>query len=287
MPDAVEWRNTNSDDVQVIVETSRQLVSDIDAILPPVAVLEECRKLAASSSTLQRREIGKTEVGRPIEAYAFGGGDNSALLYGFPDPGEAVGGTLILALLHGLISGDAYLTALDITWHFIPCLNFDDQPRSGRVLEEVFRDPQKREVDWCLDNPRAETTALLEYAKLVRPIFTFPLHDEYHSGESIPAYIGLSEALCPNTCNYLREAIRAFGLSVQAKDPHPEMGQGFLDMSIFGDEYYNSTFSVLAQCGLVFICEISQENVKASNLVGAQLAAGLIAVKQILNARKA
>jgi len=286
MPDAVECRNINSDDVRVTVETSRQLVAHVDVILPPVAVPEECRRLGASSS-LRRREIGKTEAGRPIEAYAFGGGDNNALFYGFPDPGEAVGGTVILALLHGLMGGDAYLTALDITWHFIPCLNFDDQPRNGRVLQEVFRDPQKREVDWCLSNPRSETTALLAYAKSVRPIFTSPLHDEYHSGESIPAYFGVSEVLSLNTCDYLRETLRGFGLSVQAADPHSEMGQGFAAMSRFGDEYYNSTFSVLAQYGLVLICEVSQEDVEVSNLVGAQLAAGLIALNLVLATKKA
>ena len=35
MPDVVQRRNINSNEVQVIVATSRQLVSDIDAILSP------------------------------------------------------------------------------------------------------------------------------------------------------------------------------------------------------------------------------------------------------------
>lgn len=205
---------------------------------------------------------------------------------GSQNPGEAVGGTLILALLRGLIGKDAYLTALDITWNFIPCLNFDDQPGTGLVLEEVFRDPQKREVDWCLNNPRSETTALVEYAKVVQPVFTFPLHDEFHSGESIPVYIGVSEILSLNTCDSLRDTIRAFGLSVQAEDPHPEMGQGFFKMGAIGEEYFNSTFSVLAKYGLVLICEVSQEDVKVSNLVGAQLATGLIALNLILGAKE-
>ncbi len=190
-------------------------------------------------------------------------------------------------MLNGLVAGDACLTALDITWHFIPCLNLDDQPHGGRTLAEVSRDPEKREIDWCVSDPRPETAALLDYAESVRPVFSFPLHDEYHSRESIPAYFPVSELMPLQTCDELRGALRVFGLSVAAADPHPAMGNGFFEMSAMGDEYSNSTFSVLAQYGLVFVCEVSQqEDVTAPDLVGAQMAAGLIAMDSILAAKK-
>jgi len=260
------------------------LSSQVEAILPPLQVLRECRSLAKAHENVREVEIGHTESGRPLRAYEFGQGQDHVLLYGFPDPGEAVGGTTILSLLHGLVNGNKHLLSLDFTWHLIPCLNLDDQPDGGRTLSAVFRDPSIREVDWCVSNPRSETKALLDYAGSISPAFTFPLHDEYHSGESIPLYVIVSECLDSAISERVRTCVKSFGLLLEEKNPHKVMGSAFSVASeLVGAEYSNSTFSIMENYGLVALCEVSQqEGISASALVATQISLGLIMIDAVL-----
>ena len=261
------------------MEGAKNLSAWVDSILPPLQVLSECKALAETDGNVREVDIGHTESGHPLKAYEFGQGQSHVLLYGFPDPGEAVGGgTTILSLLRGLVEGNAFLQSLDVTWHFIPCLNLDDQPDGGKTLTKVFRDPNIREVDWCVSNPRAETRALLEYVDSVSPVFSFPLHDEYHSGESIPVYSIVSESLAPALCENIRTCLNSFGFQLNEENPHETMGTAFeLAPDLVGEEYINSTFSLMAQHGFVAVCEISQqEGVAPSTLVAAQIAVGII-----------
>ncbi len=62
MSDATGRRDISSDGIQGIVEASRRLASGVDAILPPVTVLERCSELAASNNRLRRRVIVRTEA---------------------------------------------------------------------------------------------------------------------------------------------------------------------------------------------------------------------------------
>ena len=265
------------DTSETIVNVAKSLSSRAGTILPPLEVLRECKALARANESVRELEIGKTESGQCLNAYEFGHGQAHALFYGFPDPGEALGGTSILSLLRGLTEGDDFLTSLDVTWHFIPCLNLDDQPDGGRTLCNVFRDPDTREVDWCVANPRSETIALLDYARSTSPVFTFPLHDEYHSGVSIPVYVIVSECLAPAESERVRACLQSFGLRLRTKDPHNVMGTAFEVATDLGEEYFNSTFSRMANYGLVAVCEISQqEGIPSSALVAAQIAVGLI-----------
>ncbi|HIJ72594.1 MAG TPA: hypothetical protein HPP83_00700 [Candidatus Hydrogenedentes bacterium] len=269
---------------EAIATVAKSLSSQVDSILPPLQVLSECHALARAHEDVLEAEIGRTESGHPIKAYEFGHGQTHVLLYAFPDPGEAVGGTTILSLLHGLVNGNEHLLSLDVTWHFIPCLNLDDQPDGGRTLSAVFRDPRVREVDWCLSNPRSETTALLDYAANISPAFTFPLHDEYHSRESIPLYVIVCEPLDSAMPERIRTCMQSFGLLWQEENPHEVMGTGFNVLSdLAGAEYANSTFSILEKYGQVASCEVSQqEGVSAPALVAAQMSFGLIMLDAIL-----
>lgn len=269
---------------EAMVTVAKSLSSQVDTILPPLQVLHECHELAEAHEDVLEVEIGHTESGHPLKAYEFGRGRTHVLLYGFPDPGEAVGGTTILALLRGLVNGNKHLRSLDLTWHLIPCLNRDDQPDGGRTLSTVFRDPNIREVDWCVSNPRAETKALLDYAELVSPAFTFPLHDEYHSGEAIPLYVIVSECLDPAVSERIRSCVQSFGLLLEEKTSHQVMGSAFSVASeLIGAEYSNSTFSLMEKYGLVAVCEVSQqEGISASALVATQISLGLIMIAAVL-----
>lgn len=267
---------------QRLIDATQEMVSPVTEILPPVRLLERCRHLAATHDHVTKRIIGVTGKGNPIEAYDIGSGTRDVLLYGFPDPGEAVGGTGALMLMHALLHGNPYLHALDVSWHIIPCLNFDDQPHHGQKLCAVQHDPNDTFVDFCLPEPRPETTALLEYAQEFHPVFTFALHDEFHSGELCPVYFPISRVLTPPYCHAIRDCIEQAGYSIGHAYDHTSMGHGFFDMRE-QESYAYSTFSVLAEYGLVFLCEVSQHpDLKPSAVVGTQLCAGLIAAMSVL-----
>ncbi len=231
---------------------------------------------------VMKRVIGATKQGVPIEAYEVGSGNIPFLLYAFPDPGEAVGGTGAIAMIEGLLQGNVYLNSLDVCWHIIPCLNGDDQPKNGQELCPVHHDPEATFVDFCLPHPRPETIALLTYTNTIHPVFTFALHDEYHSGELRPVYFPVSNILEYPYCQAIRDCVMNAGYSIGQEYDHPSMGKGFFEMKDT-ESYSFSTFSVLAEYGLVFLCEVSQhQELKPSDIVGTQLCAGLIAATSVL-----
>ena len=260
-----------------VVDSAKALASEFGEILPAFQVLHECHTLAEANRAVRELSIGHTEAGTVLQAYEFGQGAAHVLLYGFPDPGEAVGGTTILALLRGLVAGNEFLRSKDVTWHFIPCLNLDDQPDGGRSLGRVFRDRSIREVEWCVENPRSETSTLLSYVNAISPRFVFPLHDEYHCGESIPVYAIISEVVAPDVCEQVRTCLQSFGLRLRNEHPHKTMGTAFELATDYGEEYLKkSTFSRMARYGLVAVCEVSQqEGVTPASLVAAQIAVGM------------
>lgn len=269
-----------------LIEAAKSLSSWVTEILPPLAVLSECDSIARKNANVHKTELAITESGHSIDAYKFGNGKRHIFLYGFPDPGEAVGGMTILSLLRGLLRDNSDLVSLNLTWHFIPCLNFDDQPNEGIKLEHIFRNPKIREVDWCVDNPRIETTAILNYAETLRPVFIYPLHDEYHSGEATPAYMMVSEPIDSNLCQIARNCLKTLGFHIKKSYPHPKMGEAFDTMTRY-QNYSNSTFSRFEKYGLVGMCEVSQQpKISTWQLVAAQLSIGMIFLQAALEKEK-
>ncbi len=269
-------------ETEVITDVAKSLSSWVTEILPPLAAICECDSLARYNNSIRKIEIGNTEIGHAIDAYEFGNGKKHVLLYAFPSPGEAVGGMTILSLLRGLSQYNQYLDSLNLTWHFITCLNFDDQPNEGIKLERVVRNPQIHEVDWCVNNPRTETTAILKYAESLHPIFTYSLHDEYYSGEAIPVYMMVSEPIDPNLCQISRNCLKTFGFHIKKAYPHPKMREAFDTMTRFRD-YPNSTLLKFSRYGLVGSCYVSQQNgISPWQLVAAQLSVGMIFLRAVL-----
>ncbi len=267
--------------ITAILPALRRISEKYDTILPPVKVVEECRRIAGEGR-VHRRVIGSSEGGKSIEAYEIGSG-TPVLLYGFPDPGEAVGGTAIAALLRALVEKDPFLQSFGVRWHFIPCLNPDDQPDDGQSIRTVVRDKQKREVDWCVDNPRKETTALVDYVREIEPQFTFPLHDEYHCGDSLAMYFPVCGCLAPSAASRIRELLDTYGVPISSDMSDPTLGQGFFPCE--GElDYKDSTFAVMAEYGTVFIAEIScRPELTPSQTVAVQFGAGLIVLASILS----
>ncbi len=74
-------------------------------VLPPVALIEKCKYLAINSTAIVHQVLGKSEKGHDIDVFSFGSGEQSLLFYGFSDPGEAIGGTLILNILENVSYG--------------------------------------------------------------------------------------------------------------------------------------------------------------------------------------
>lgn len=253
-------------------------------LLPPNRVIEYFSGMARYDNRFIERNLGKDSSGRDIFSYSFGNGENHCLFYAFPDPGEALGGRGIIALANLLQTGVCNFKHLPVTWHFLPCLNFVDQPDNGNSLQAVMKKPDQ-EVDWCLNNPRPETTALLQLANSIRPCFTFAMHDETHSAAEMPSYLGVTRRLSPEAVRLIRTVFARCGVKFNADYRDEQMGEGFFVMSSIGEEYGNSTFSRMADYGQVLVADIARTaGLKASDLVFLQLAAGLIAMNETLKA---
>jgi len=225
--------------------------------------------------------IGKSAKGHPIKLYSYGQANApQVLLYGLPDPGEAVGASGLLGLLRALKDPHHLIHQMNVRWNFIPCLNIDDQPNDGLTLELVQKE-QHQEVDWMIEQPRPETSALLNLNDLLNPVFTFPMHDEFHCEEVLPCYFPVSHELPDHICQEISTIIKHYGLSISPDIADDKMGQGFLDMFAIND-IHKSTFAQFAKKGLVFICEVPRkEESQHKNLMATQLACAFLLINAI------
>lgn len=268
--------------IEALLYTLLLETEQVTELMPPNKVIEYFSNMARYDNRFVERNLGKDNSGREIFSYSFGNGSNHCLFYAFPDPGEALGGRGIVALANLLQAGVCNFKHLPVTWHFLPCLNFVDQPDNGQSLQPVMKKPDQ-EVDWCLNNPRPETTALLRLADSIRPCFTFAMHDEAHSGAEMPSYLGVTQRLSPQAVQLIKTVLGRCGVKLNADYRDEQMGEGFFVMSSIGKEFMNSTFSRMADYGQVLIADIARSaNLKASDLVFLQLAAGLIVMDEAL-----
>jgi hypothetical protein len=265
--------------VSECIEIGRTISHYYPKVLPAKQVIFEANQIA--NGWFDVSELGVTQGGHAIQLMSSRGNhDTSVLLYGFADPGEAVGATGLLGLMKLIKDGNPFLSSLNVKWNFIPCLNMDDQPNEGKTLEKTMKTDQQ-EVDWLVNDPRPETTALLELSKKLKPDFVFPLHDEWHCHEKIPCYIPTSHVLPPHTCSGLRGILEIFGFEISSDMVDPEMGAGFLNMLNVPD-IKNSTFYEFSKSGHVFICEVPDLLTgNDQNAIAAQMAAGLFAMSDL------
>lgn len=260
------------------VEMAGKLTEAVTEILPAGEIIRRCRLVPGFAHEI----IGHSENNVAIDLYKIGNGAHPVLFYGFPDPGEAIGATGILALMQALSNPDCALRRLDVTWLFVPCLNFDDQPDNGRSLCRVMK-TSAQEVDWLVHTPRPETTALLDVLKRHRPRFVFPMHDEFHCNEIKPVYFPVSHPVPAWLAENLRRLVVQAGFAIDSSFNHPQMGEGFFIIEEeAGEEFSGCTWSFAQQHGFVFICELfAAPGIPHRNLAATQLAAGLTAMTAV------
>ncbi len=255
-----------------MAELAEKITEGVTEILPAAEIISRCRKISGFSHEI----IGRSDKDAAIDFYKIGSGRHPVLFYGFPDPGEAIGATVILALMQALSAPKCVLHHFDVTWLFIPCLNFDDQPDNGKSLRRVMK-TAAQEVDWLVHNPRPETTALLDVLRQYRPLFVFPMHDEFHCSEIKPVYFPVSHPVPAWLAEELRRLVVQAGFAIDSSFNHPQMGAGFFIIEEeAGEEFSGCTWSIAQQHGFVFICELfAAPGIPHRKLAATQLAAGL------------
>jgi hypothetical protein len=253
----------------------RDYADSVDKILSPVAVMDRFCKLAENNPLIKVEGWGKDKSGREILSYCLGKGEFTILMYGFPDPGEAVGGTSLLAFTELFLNSQSLFSSLPLKIVVVPCLNFVDQPNDG-VENVKVQKTAAQEVDWCVHAPRPETKAILDIAAAYRPALTYPLHDEWHGAEYVPPYVGVDPLIDAGLVNFIADFFGTMGMSMNQEYSHKDMGTGIFLMPEIGEEYKNCTYSHFAKYGQVFICEVPyHKDLSPSQLVYIQCAIGV------------
>ena len=255
---------------------ARQLTADLEELLPPVEVLRRCAAIEQAHWQFEHHVLGVSSKGTNIDQYLYGKEQRMVVLYGFPEPAKAVGGTLCYLLMRSIARSELPPGLAAVGWCFLPVLNVDDQPARGERIEVVDKKPTDRRLEWNTETPAPETTALLGVAHSFRPIATVALHDEFHdAGEDHSAYCASSSVLPEVLCDGVRYGLEHFGQRIYGGLEHPVMGKGFFDMNE-AEGFEQSTFARFARFGPVFIPEVSRRpKSPVRDVVAAQLAATL------------
>ncbi|PLX16961.1 MAG: hypothetical protein C0601_08765 [Candidatus Muiribacterium halophilum] len=269
-------------DMNKMISEIKSFAKGVDDILSPVEVIEWFENIAKENNKIKEEIYNKDETGRDIKCYVIGKGE-TILLYAFPDPGEAVGGTSIKVLTQLLLDEQSSISKMPYRFVIVPCLNFLDQPNNG-VKNERLQKTRAQEVDWCLSDPRLETRAIIKIAKKYEPKLTFPLHDEWHSKEYVDPYLGVDPVISKKLATEITEIFAGYDMEMNSEYDDPEMGKGFFNMKSIGPEYKNCTFSLFAKMGHVFVCEVPYgKNLKASSLVEIQLSVFISFINGVFN----
>jgi len=178
-------------------------------------------------------DLGTTAGGRKLQAVRIGKGRYNALVYGFPNPEEPLGGLVIDFLTKALLTEGDVLSELDYTWYFINCIDPDGADLTRGYLKgpltpinftkNYYRTPipatpeenfpyRYGDLIDC-NNPTQETKALMKLMNGRAFHFISSLHVMKFGGQTyqVPGpcpeiYAPLQE-LAPLTGNYLRKRL--------------------------------------------------------------------------------
>jgi zinc carboxypeptidase len=195
---------------------------------------ESSRRLAEEFPALVRREIvGTSTEGRPIELLTVGHGSRPVLLVGVPHPNEPIG-TLTIEFLCRLLCEDAALRAeLDVTLSVIKVADPDGFVLNEgwfkgafsplRYALEFYRPPHREQVEWSFpvryktlvfETPTAETRAVMDVMRRVRPSLFYSLHNAGFCG----VYFYLSHDR-PGLVPALHRLVESQGLPLHRGEP--------------------------------------------------------------------
>jgi hypothetical protein len=169
------------------------IVSSFDKILEKIPRYEkylDVEELDRRSEELAREfpssvklmDLGKTAGGERILALSVGNGPHAALLYGYPNPEEPLGGLLLDYFSRALAEDDAFLESTGYTWYMIKCADPDGAKLNRKYPEgpytpinfarNFYRTPN-RTTGWLafpyrygeilnLNSPTPETIAMMK-----------------------------------------------------------------------------------------------------------------------------
>lgn len=180
-----------------------------------------------------RRRIGTSRAGDPIYDYAIGTGSAHILVYAGVHPNEPIGFHTVQRLAEDLLGDHALLTALDATWHLIPCIDPDGTrlnegwfgaPSSrAHYARHFYRPAPQEQVEWSFplsykdayfDRSMPETQALMRLIDETRPILLVGLHNAELGG--VYYYLGRDVAGAVDDLHAIPEAL---GLPLDAGEP--------------------------------------------------------------------
>jgi hypothetical protein len=171
-------------------------------------------------------DLGKSGGGEPIRCLKIGDGKHNALIYGFPNPEEPVGGVLLDYMANQFLKNRSLLREMDFTWYAIACIDPDGARLNNGFLKgpltplnfakNYYRTPTTltgeenfpfRYGDLDFHHPLPETKALMRLLDSIRFDMIVSLHNMKWGGVTYQ----VSEP-CPELYPTLQNLTKTFRL---------------------------------------------------------------------------
>lgn len=198
---------------------------------------------------VERRRIGESSEGRPINALIIGEGDRTAFLYGFTHPNEPIGSLTIDYLASRLATSVDLRKRLGYKFILAKAIDVDGAKLnegwfSGpfdllTYAENYYRPPPNEQAEWTFPidyrtlhwkKPIPETRAIKKIVDEFKPEFTYILHNADFFG----VYYYLSHAL-PSAYVDLKSIPISEGLPLHRGEPPDEPYLRTLHEGIYHD----------------------------------------------------
>ena len=208
------------------------------------------------------RQAGASENGHPIHHVRFGAGSVRALLVGFPDANEPIGGLTVSSLLRLLAARHPSLIGVDVEWHVVPCIDPDgaalnegwtQRPFEINHYMRNFHRPAARDQIDCsfpiqykrlkFNAPVTETQVLMNIIERVRPDFYYALHN--NSG-AMGVWLLTSRNIGQPYHQQLHRLLAEFGMPVQISAPFGGQLDRF-DEGIYENVSTRKLYDILAR----------------------------------------
>ena len=129
-------------------------VPNYDRYLSASELNEKSKQLAEEHpDKVSLLRLGKTKGGNEIIGLRIGKGKHNALVYGFPNPEEPLGG-LVLDYFSRALATEEELEQLNYTWYLINCIDPD-----GAQLAECYLKGPYTPYNWALNYYRTPVRA--------------------------------------------------------------------------------------------------------------------------------
>ncbi|NYI04723.1 M14 family zinc carboxypeptidase [Allostreptomyces psammosilenae] len=173
------------------------------ALFPTVDRLNgELRDIVGRHRRVARlARVGTSRLGDPLLLASIGNGGRHVLVVGGPHPNEPVGFRTVLEAARMVASAPELTTGLDLTWHFVPCLDPDGARLNERWYtapltisayhRHFFRPALAHQPEWAFpcasggarfDAVLPETRSLMRVIDALRPDVLVSLHNSDFGG---------------------------------------------------------------------------------------------------------